>query len=201
MFPSCGTRIAEERASSNGHRPCTQLFGSKTRRMRRESIHRTGRTETDERKRRGGGGGGRENYRIYRIHPRRRENGRAKRKGGKKEGKRERRTKKLRYRRIIKLYNEEEGGRRGWGGEETRLHADEPPQEIERWKSAERVFLPGTGNYLYTVCKHALVQWYCRCNYIPAARSFFLSLSLPLFLFLSLYLVERRETERVPRTK
>lgn len=60
------------------------------------------------------------------------------------------------------------------------MHADEPPQEIERWKSAERVSLPGTGNYLYTVCKHALVQWYCRCNYIPAARSFFLSLPLSL---------------------
>lgn len=52
---------------------------------------------------------GKTTNRIYRIHPRRRENGRAKRKGGKKEGKRERRTKKLRYRRIIKLYNEEEG--------------------------------------------------------------------------------------------
>lgn len=61
VFPSYGIAHTEERASSNGHRPCTQLFGSKTRRMRRESIHRTGRTETDERKRRGG----RENDEAY----------------------------------------------------------------------------------------------------------------------------------------
>lgn len=84
----------EERARSNGHRACTQLFGSKTRRMRRESIHRTGRTKTDERKRRGG-----ERPTVHRIHPRRRE----------RKERRKRRTKKLRYRRIIELYNEAEG--------------------------------------------------------------------------------------------
>lgn len=85
--------------------------------MRRESIHRTGRTETDERKRRGGGGG-RVNDEPYIPHPSSKgewTSEKERREEGRKEGKRERRTKKLRYRRIIKLYNEEEGEGEGVG--------------------------------------------------------------------------------------